>query len=256
MSVEEQTAEGRWIYGVVPAGSKLRHLRGGAQTPEAWIVESGKLGAIVGALPRNDARGTRDQALAHSRVLEAVAADAPVIPFRFGAIVPGGDEEVGHDLLDAYHDQLTPLLERLKGVVQMTLKVDYREDVLLGEILESEPEIAQLRDVTRRAPEPAARAERIRLGELINAAVELRRQRDAAEILQELGQMAASAAPDQLEREYMVLNEAFLIERERRDEFEDAVDAVAENRDHRMQFRLLGPMPAYNFIDLQQAAWA
>lgn len=257
MSVEEQHTDARWIYGVVPAEAELKRLQSIAdEGPEVLIVESGDLGAIVGPAPLNDAKATRNQALAHSRVLEAAVEDAPVIPFRFGMIASGGDDEVRHDLLEAHHDQLVPLLERVKGVVQMTLKADYREDVLLQEILQSEPEIARLRDAVRQMPEDAARNERIRLGELINGAVETRRQRDAAEIVRALEPKAAAATADQLEREYMVLNEAFLIERERREEFEQAVDAVAEERADRMHFRLLGPMPAYNFIDVQQAASA
>lgn len=252
MSVDEQPAEGRWIYGVVPAGAELRQLRSGGQTPEVWVVESGGLGAIVGAVPRNDARATRDQALAHSRVLEAAVADAPVVPFRFGMIVPGGDDAVSRDLLDAYHDQLATLLERVQGVVQLTVKVDYREDVLLRDILEAEPEIARLREATHQAPETAMRNERIRLGELINAAVETRRQRDALDIMQALEPAAAAAVADQLEQEYMVLNAAFLVDRERTQSFADAVDTVAEEHIGRMHFRLLGPMPAYSFIDLQQ----
>lgn len=257
MSVQEQRTEGRWIYGVVPGGADLKQLHDFAKDgPEVWVVESGDLGAIVGAVPRNDPRATRDQALSHSRVLEAAVADAPVIPFRFGMMAPGGDDEVRRDLLDAYHDQLAPLLEQLRDVVQMNLKVDYREDVVLREILASEPEIAQLRDAVRGKPEDAVRNERIRLGELINGAVETRRQRDAAEIVQALEPEVKGAAADPLEREYMVLNEAFLLQRDRTQQFDQAVERVAGELADRMRFRLLGPMPAYSFIDLQQAAWA
>lgn len=254
MSVDERPAEGRWIYGVVPAAAELKQLQ--REGTGVWTVESDDLAAIVGAVPRNDPRATRDQALSHSRVLEAAVADSPVIPFRFGMMAPGDDDEVRRDLLDAYRDQLAPLLSQLQDVVQMTVKVDYQEQPLLREILESEPEIARLREATRQAPEDALHAERIRLGELINTAVEVRRQRDAAAIVQALEPVARAVAADNLEREYMVLNEAFLIERERREEFEELVDRVAGEHVQRMRFRLLGPMPAYNFIDLQQAAWA
>lgn len=255
MSVQEQPTDGRWIYGVVPADAELRQLQNLVDDgPEVWIVESEDLGAIVGGVPRNDPRATRDQALSHSRVLEAAVADAPVIPFRFGMMAPGGDDEVRRDLLEAFHDQLTPVLERLRGVVQMTLKVNYREDVLLRELLESDPEIARLREATRRMPEDAARNERIRLGELISGTVDMRRQRDAAVIVRALEPVAEAVAADPLEREYMVVNEAFLLDRGRTHEFEQAVESVAGEHADRMQFRLLGPMPAYSFIDLQQAA--
>lgn len=249
--MDQKRADGRWIYGVVPAGARLRELEAGAaQNPQAWIVESEDLAAIVGPIPRADPRGTRDQALAHSRVLEAAVADAPVVPFRFGMMAQGGDEEVRRQLLDGYHDQLVPLLQRLKGVVQMTLQVVYREDVLLREILGSEPEIAHLNELTREGPEVATRDDRVRLGELLGAAVEMRRQRDAAEILQGLQHAATATVANELEQEYMVLNQAFLVERQRQAEFDQAVEALAEKRSQRMRFRTLGPMPAYNFVNV------
>jgi hypothetical protein len=54
----------------------------------------------------------------------------------------------------------------------------------------------------------------------------------------------------------MVLNEAFLVDRNRAQAFAEAVDTVAAERTDRMRFRLLGPMPPYSFVDLQQAARA
>src|SRR5919198_3939012 len=95
-----------WVYGVVPAGAELRELeRRGDGLPDVWVVEGGDLGAIVGEAPGEDAKATRNQALAHARVLEAAVVDAPVVPFRFGIMVPG-DEEVGSELLEDHHDEL------------------------------------------------------------------------------------------------------------------------------------------------------
>jgi Gas vesicle synthesis protein GvpL/GvpF len=54
----------------------------------------------------------------------------------------------------------------------------------------------------------------------------------------------------------MVLNAPCLVERKRREEFEGKVEEVAEELSERMHFRLLGPMPAYHFIDLEEPAWA
>jgi hypothetical protein len=53
-----------------------------------------------------------------------------------------------------------------------------------------------------------------------------------------------------------VLNIPFLVARDRQEEFEDAVEEVAQERQERMRFRLLGPMPVYNFIDVEEPAWA
>lgn len=183
MSDEKQNV---WVYGVVPVGAALEELeRHGEELPEVWVVESGDLAAIVGNAPEGDGKATRDQALAHTRVLEVAVRDAPVVPFRFGVIVPG-DQEVGTDLLDAHHEQFAELLKRVEDRVQMTLKVYYHEEVVLREIVDSEPEIAELRQKMREGPEEATRDVRVRIGELVNNAVEQRRERDSADILERL----------------------------------------------------------------------
>jgi hypothetical protein len=250
MTVENARPRGIWVYGVVPAGASLDELeRRRADLPEVWVVETGDVGAVVGPLPDQDEKGTRDRALAHAHVLEAAAADAPVVPFRFGTIADGGDDVVASELLEDRHDELVDLLDNLEGKVQLTLKVSYDENAVLREILAKEPEVAQLRDAIRAHGDEASQDVRVRLGELVSAAVEQRRARDSADIAERLDPAALATVVGEVEDEYMVLNVAFLVARDRQPEFERAVEAVADERRHRMRFRLLGPMPAYDFIN-------
>jgi hypothetical protein len=244
-----------WVYGVVPAGAALQELERREGLPDVWVVEAGDLAAIVGDAPQDDEKATRNQALAHARVLEAAVVDAPVIPFRFGIIVPG-DQEVGTDLLDAHHDDLAQHLRNVDDRVQMTLKVYYHEEPVLREIVENEPEVARLREAMSEGPEEAMRDVRAQLGELVSNAVEQRRERDSADILERLKPVSQAAVVEGLEREFMVLNMPFLVDRDRQEEFEDTVEEVAQERQERMRFRLLGPMPVYNFIDVEEPAWA
>lgn len=250
------TQQNTWIYGVVPAGAALEEIERRDNLPEVWVVEAGDLGAIVGDPPEENAKATRDQALAHARVLEAAIVDAPVVPMRFGIIVPGGDEAVGSELLDARHDELTRLLSKFEDRVQMTLKVSYDDDAVLREIVENEPEAAQLREQARQGSEIETRNARVRLGELISTALEQRRERDKTDIFERLKPVSIAAVDEAVETEYMVLNAPFLIERDRIEEFEEAVDEVAHQRQGRMHFTLLGPMPVFNFLEVEEPAWA
>lgn len=239
-----------WVYGVVPAGASLDELeRRRDDLPDVWIVEAGDLAAVVGAMPEEDEKGTRDRVLAHAHVLEAAAADTSVVPLRFGTIAEGGDDDLASELLEAQHDEFMRLLENLDGKVQLTLKVSYDEDALMREIIESEPGVAQLREAVRDRGAEASQDERVRLGELVSTAVEQRRDRDSADVVERLDPTAAATAPGPLETEFMVVNASFLLARDRQPEFERAVEEVAQERRQRMRFRLLGPMPAYDFID-------
>lgn len=257
--MNDEKQQNTWMYGIVPGGASLEELerRRGRIKADVWVVELGDLAAIVSdAPPENDAKALRDQALAHARVLEAAIIDAPVVPFRFGNVVPGGDEAVGKELLEARHDEFVQRLEKLKNYVQMTLKINYDEDAVLRQIVDSQPEIAQLRERSRQGDEVTTRDARVRLGEMISNALEQLRQMDASDILDHLKSVSVAAIADDLENEFMVLNAPFLVDRGRLSEFEDAVEEVAEERRSRMRFTLLGPMPAYNFLDVEQPAWA
>jgi hypothetical protein len=190
-------------------------------------------------------------------VLEAAVADTSVVPFRFGTIVPGGDSQVRTELLQAHHDELMQLLRRVEGRVQMTVKAYYHEEPLLREIVAGDPEIQALREAIRgREDDEITRGYRVRLGELVNAAVEQRRQADAAEIIERLKPVSIAVVMDPIEREFMVLNAPFLVDRDRMPEFERAVEGVARDYANRIRFRLLGPMPCYHFLDVEQPAWA
>ncbi|HWE10338.1 MAG TPA: GvpL/GvpF family gas vesicle protein [Solirubrobacteraceae bacterium] len=251
----DEKQEKTWLYGVIPAGVKLKELRRRRDRlpGDVRVEEFGDLAAIVSHAPGENAKAIRDQALAHARVLEVAVLDAPVVPFRFGTVLPDGS--VGSDLLEPWHDQLAQMLESVKDVVQLTLKVTYREDVILREIVDSNPEIAQLREQTLGTDEIATRDSRVRLGELISLTLGNWRQREALAILDRLNPLAVVSRVEALESEFMVLNAPFLVQRPRTEEFEDAAGAIADERVDRMSMALHGPMPAFDFIGEGQLPW-
>jgi hypothetical protein len=248
--------QGTYVYGVTRAGITLDALEEAkTDVPEVSLLEVGDLAAIVSDAPEEDEGATRDAVLAHAQVLASAVKTAPVVPMRFGVVFPN-DEAVQKELLEDRREELEGLLEKFDSVVEMLLKVYYREDAILRQLVESEPEIAKLREAIRQGPEDATYNERVRLGELVNAAIEQRREQDAAELMDHLKPLVVDSAAEEIEKELMVLNAPFLVERGRLEEFEGTLDSLAEERLKLMSFKLLGPMPAYHFIDLEEAAWA
>lgn len=251
----DEKHEKTWLYGVIPAGVKLEELkrRRDRLPGDVRVEEFRDLAAIVSHAPGEDAKAIRDQALAHARVLEVAVLDAPVVPFRFGTVLSDGS--VGSDLLEPWHDQLAQMLESVRDYVQLTLKATYREDVVLREIVDSNSEIAQLREQTRNTDEIATRDMRVRLGELISVTLEDWRQRDASAVFNRLNPLSVVSRAEPLESEFMVLNVPFLVERRRMQEFEDVAGAVADEQVGRMSMTLHGPMPAFDFIGEGQVPW-
>jgi Gas vesicle synthesis protein GvpL/GvpF len=251
----EEQQQGLYVYGVVRADADLGSLGGGGNgTPDIELVEADDLAAIITAAGGEDEAAVRDSVLAHARVLERATETATVVPLRFGMVSP--DEETVAKELDERHDQLLSLLDKLEGHVQMTLKVHYDDSAVLREIIGGSEELRRLREAIKEGSEEETYDARVRLGELVNNAVEQRRQEDGQEILQRIEPLIVSSVTEPPEKEFMVLNAPLLVERSRLSELNDALEEIAQARQDLMHFRLLGPMPAYHFVSGEEPAWA
>jgi hypothetical protein len=49
----------------------------------------------------------------------------------------------------------------------------------------------------------------------------------------------------------MILNAAFLVERDKAVEFDHAVNEIAQRYDGRLRFHYTGPWPPYNFVNIR-----
>lgn len=227
-----------------------------AAPPGARTIAHGDLAAIVtDAAP---ATAAAELLRAHSRILQAVAEQATVVPVRFGTAMTG-DDAVVDQLLRPQHDELVAVLARLDGKVQLTVKAFYAEEALLRGVVAGSPAIAKLRERVRALPEAAGHFERIRLGELVAAEVDRARERDAALIRGRLEPLAAATAEEPPSTPDCAAHLALLVERDRVELVSRAVTALKADLAERMELRYLGPLPPYSFAgeaSAREAAWA
>jgi hypothetical protein len=236
-----------YVYGLVGADTDLPDgLAGLGPSGRVSTIAHGRVAAIVSDVPTDRPLGTRDDLLAHEAVVDTVAATAAVLPMRFPAVVE--DEGVVKELLAPHHDHFEAVLGELEGRVQFTLKGRYQQDVVLREVLEGHKEIQGLQEKVRELPEEASYYDRVRLGELVVAALEERRDDEAAQMLERLRPFAVSTVANPPGQPEDLINAAFLVERERAREFEDAVEDLGRELIDRVRLRLLGPLAPYDFV--------
>jgi len=241
------TAVDSWCYvfGVVPAGSRLSPP-GAGLSQRLRLVESGELAAVVSTPPADRSLGRAADLIEHDRVLaDLVAGGTPVLPMRFGAVL-SDDQAVVEELLGAHAAEFRAALDAVRDRVQYTVKARYVEDVVLREVLAENPEIERLRRAGF-ADDDATFERRLGLGELIVRALEQRRPADADTLLDELGAVG-EVSYRELANPEEVLDAAFLIERSEAGAFERRVGAIARKHGERLEIRLVGPSPAYDFV--------
>jgi hypothetical protein len=123
--------------------------RGVGEKPgKVTAVRHGEIAALVSEIPLDRPLGTPDDLLTHQELLDAAAAEVPVLPLRFGAVVASA-EAVVDELLEPHHDKFRASLTELEGRAQYVVKGRYVEQTVLREVMEEIPEVARLRDEIR-----------------------------------------------------------------------------------------------------------
>jgi hypothetical protein len=250
MSTAEAPSDTRhacYIYGVVPGDVELTPDAHGLNDWDVRLIKHRDIAAMVSEIDVREAIGRPEDLAAHEQLLDATAVEAPVLPFRFGAVMSDPDAVTEH-LLAANYDTFAAALKELEGRVEYIVKARYDENAILAEVLEENEEAAGLREQIRGKSEDATRDARIRLGEIIHQAIENKRGADTQALAEAMESHSVAYAAMEPTHEYGAAHVAFLVETSRGSEFEQALDDAARERQERMAFRLLGPLAAYDFV--------
>ncbi|MBC6457360.1 GvpL/GvpF family gas vesicle protein [Actinomadura sp. HBU206391] len=242
-----ETGAACYVYGIVPVDTELPEGLTGTDGSEVSLVRHGDLAAAVSEITPEGPLGTRDDLLAHERVVEALAAETTMLPLRFGAVVTSTDAVVD-EMLAPHHDWFADVMADLAGRMEFTVFGTYEQDTVLREVLEEEPEVRDLRERLRDLPEDAGYYERVRLGELVVQAIEAKREVDNTALAESLAPYAVAVAPRVAAGEDTAADAAFLVDDRGRSRFEKAVDDLGRQWAGRVRLRLLGPLAPYDFV--------
>lgn len=251
MTAEQREAartDSAWyVYGIVPADVETAADVRGVAGRRVQLVRHGDVAALVSEIDPDTRLGRPDDLLAHQRLLDDAAVDAPVLPLRFGAVMTTG-QAVVEELLAPNHQGFAEALANLEGRVEYVLKGRFDERTVLSEVIGDNPEAARLRDRIRGRAEVETHQDRVRLGELIYQEIEARRQDATERLLQELSACCVASAVRDPTHHSDAVHIAFLVEDTRRPELEEAVARAVRAWAGRAELRLLGPLAPWDFV--------
>ena len=238
------------VYGIVRSGVA-------APTDEATVpdgidvrvVSEGDIAAVVSMIDPSRPLGRKSDLVAHSAVLNALAAAGEaVLPVRFGSVLTT-PESVADELLRPNSERWVELLDSFDGLTQFTLRGTYLQDRLLAEIVAARPDVAQLRRQTVEADEQEGYADRVRLGELVAHAVEEKRSVDTEQVREALERHCAAIRVTPGTGIDGLVDVAALVPDDHRAAFEQSAEQLAATLGERASFRLLGPLAPFDFVD-------
>ncbi|NUR05010.1 MAG: GvpL/GvpF family gas vesicle protein [Streptomyces sp.] len=235
-----------YVYGITASSHPAlpEDLTGVGDPPRpVRVLQEGDLSAVVSDAPEG-LRPKRKDLLAHQSVLAEAGAAGPVLPMRFGSVAPDDDTVTG--VLAERADHYKERLRALEGKVEYNVKATHQEEAVLHRVMSENSEIRAMTEANRQAG-GGSYEQRLRLGEMVVAAVKAREAEDAAE-LQSALEPAAAAVSAGPESTGWLLNVSFLVERDSAESFLAEVEQIRKSHPH-IELRVNGPLPPYSFVD-------
>lgn len=244
-----------YVYAIIPTSEEGFFEVAGVDGhyAEVYTVPYNGLAAVVSASPLEDYQALkRDEAarylVAHQRVVETVMKDHPLLPVKFGAVLP--NEGQVRRLLEQGEMLFLPTLEKFTGLVQMEVVVLWELQDIFQEIAQEEPIMKIKEQVADRPPEETV-AERMAVGQLVQTSLERRRLALQNLLLPALHEVALDTMTNPLMDDSMVANVALLVDEAGCEALDERLVELDEEFEGKLYFRCVGPLSPFSFATVE-----
>ncbi|HEV2115003.1 MAG TPA: GvpL/GvpF family gas vesicle protein [Terriglobales bacterium] len=249
---ESASAEGgRYVYGIIEAKQPLSFGKmgiGGAGEP-VYTINFQDIAAIVSKTSVYIFDPTRENALAHEHVIETVMKTHTIIPMSFGTVFRT-DNDI-REVLRSIYVSLKDVLKQMEGKLEFGLKVNWDRDRIIEELKDADEEIRRFhQEITRKHLQSTYFA-RMQLGRMIDKALSERSAQYVRDIYEALRGVCEASRDNKPIGDKMIMNAAFLVERDRERDFDAAVNKIAKHYGELLNFKYTGPWPPYNFVNIR-----
>src|SRR6516165_955717 len=244
-------SDGQYLYAVIACTEPREFTaRGiGERGDVVHTVNYRRLAAVVSNSPNVEYESSRRNMMAHTLVLEEVMEQFDLLPVRFGTIAPAAGS-VEPRLLAPRYQEFTELLEQMRGRIEVGLKAFWYEGAAVAEVVRENETIRRMRDALNGRSPTETYYERIRLGEEVEHALAQKRTRDEETILARIRPLVHKTRTNKIVSDRMVVNAAFLVDRQNGLQLDDAVRRLSDEFNDRLMFKYFGPVPPYNFVNI------
>src|SRR5271165_948124 len=249
--VPDVRQEGRYVYGIIQARDPVNFGRMGigGSGELVYLVTHGDIAAVVSRTSVFIFDPTRENALSHEHVIETAMKTHTIIPMSFGTVFRTDDDI--REVLRSIYPSVKDVLKQMAGKVEFGLKVTWDRDHIIEELQREHEEIHRFhQEITRKHLQSTYFA-RMQLGRMIDKALQERSGEYVRDIYETLRAICVASRDNKPIGDKMILNAAFLLEREREAEFDAAVNRIAKKFGERLNFKYTGPWPPYNFVNIR-----
>jgi len=242
--------EGKYIYCIAGDVKKERFDPSGigGRGDELSMITYQDIGAAVSNSPVIRYQVSRENLLCHERAIEEVMKYHAVLPVRFGTIAE--DEKQVKRILEKEYVRFRQLLNDIADKKELGLKIVFKEESIYKDILTDYAEIRIRKEKIAHEPQEKTYHQRMEIGRLVEAALEKEKGKYRENILGTLMPLCEGAKINNSYGERMILNAAFLVNKNEEMKFDMKVNELSDKYTRSMKFKYVGTLPPFNFVNI------
>lgn len=244
--------EGKYIYGIIGTNEarSFGPIGVGGRGDIVSTISYQDISAVISNSPIGRYELSRENLLAHQRVVERIVADDTILPVKAFTIAANAEEV--RDFLRKSYRELTSLLKDMDNKIELGLTAYWRDmGAIFQEIVEENQTIRELKERAAFSPEAQTIKDKIAVGEMVAGALAAKKERVGNEIIRPLKRIAIDFCLNDIRSDEMIVNAAFLVDRGWEKEFDCKVEELDKKYGPRIRLKYIGPGPPYNFVNLR-----
>jgi hypothetical protein len=242
--------QGVYIYGIIEEPQHRKFNFTGVGSADVYTINYEQIAAVVSATGFSEIDPTRKNVQAHTIAQETLMKDYNLLPMSFGMVA--ADEGEVHSLLVDNYIGLLGELHRLAGKIEGELKVYWEQEAVINELQGENAELTRLKAKIKSASSPVEVQNLLSTaGKLVESIICDWKTRYADMVYAILQEQSIEAKVNNPVGIKNLLNASFLIEKSRENEFKEQVYKLDARFQGKMNFKYVGPLPPYNFVNLK-----
>ena len=244
------TTAGKYIYGFISTNEYQSLGPNGIDQGEVYTFSYKDISAVVSNLQFVEFDHLPKETLlrnlaVYQAVIETVMMNHHIIPLKFGTMVQGEEELRG--ILEKGYGQINSDLKKMENKIELDVAALWSDlDTVLKEIGQEEG-IRKLKEEAASKPPDQIFEVKIKVGKLVKASLDKRKEECASFILDALKKEAEDHRAHDVMDDSMIMNEAFLINKDKKEILEGKVNGLDKYYQDKINFRIVGPLPPYSF---------
>jgi len=172
-----------------------------------------------------------------------------ILPMKLGTIVRTKEDVL--NILTNGHNLIITTLKKIEYLTEIDMVVTWDNFPETLKEISNHPDIKAIKDDILKKTALLSQIDQVKAGMLVQKKLNEKNKTIELKILDTLSLFCLDVKIHEVMDDQMVTNSAFLINRNKKEKFEQVIDQLDEEFNSTLKFKIVGPLPFYSFYTLE-----